>query len=187
MNSLFALEIGVKNGKVDRLDGGTEALYLVLRYFNSDPETVRLLLTKSLASIAHALHDTSQGAKPSLIFERSATKNRGAPARLAKAGLRAQVNLLFEMLIRAKIPRTDAAKWLAAELGKAGVLNSGKPIKAPQIDRWSRERDGKSLSGSDATYRKLAAGQERRGWPSQPQEARARVRRLIGTLRAAGF
>ena len=183
-NSLFALEVFVKSKKMDRLEAGTAALHSVLTYLNSDPVSVRLGLTKLLASLAHALHDASQGAKPPLIFGR---KTKGAPTHLAKAGLRAQVNLMFKILTTAKVDPVEAGKWLAAELKKSRILENGKSIECRQIVRWSGEKDSKSLSGSDQVYRRLEADLNRRGWPADLEEARVRVRKLIRSLQWAGF
>jgi hypothetical protein len=186
-NSLFTLEILFKSGKMDQLDAGTKALRSVITYLSADPVSVRLGLTGSLASIANALHDTSQGAKPSIIFRRKVNSSGGAPTRTAKAGLRAQVNLMFKMLTRAGTVPAEAGKWLATEMTEAGILENGKPIEPRQIVRWASEKGGKSLSGSDRIYRELEAGQNRRGWPTDLGQARVRVRQLIRALRASGF
>jgi hypothetical protein len=186
-NSLATIEILFKSGKMDQLEAGTKALFWVLAYLNSDPVSVRLGLTRLLASIAHALHDTSRGAKPSIIFARKAKGSGGAPTHTAKAGLRAQVNLMFKILTKAGTPPAEAGKWLAAELRKEGVLENGKPIERRQILRWSSEMGGKSLSSSDRVYRLLQAVETRRGWPGDLEKARIRVRNRIGALQAAGF
>jgi hypothetical protein len=195
MNSLFALEVGVRTEHIDRLDAGVRATQSVLKYLNSDAFCVRLGLTKLLGSIMHALHDTSQGAKPPLFFNRKAKPAGGAPSYLAESGLRAQVVLMFRVLMHAKMKDSEANKWLATELNKSGVKQKktkkhpyGQPIEARQIIRWSGELGGKSISGSDATYRILESGYvARHGWPTHFEEARLRIRKLIHGLRAAGF
>jgi len=186
-NSLFALETLFKSGKIDQLDASTKALRSVLTYLNSDPVSVRLGLTRLLASTANALHDTSQGAKPSIIFNRKVMGGGGAPTHTTKAGLRAQVNLMFKIMTNANMAPAEAGKWLAAELRKAGVLENGKPIEPRQIVRWSSEMGGKSLSGSDQVYRRLEAVENRRGWPGDLAKARISVRNLIRALQVAGF
>jgi hypothetical protein len=185
-NALFALEIGVKNGKIKHFTAMIEELYLVLRYLNSNPLFVQLQLTKSLNSLAHALHDTSRGAKPPLIFKHRRGRS-GAPTELSNAGVRAQINLMFKMLTTAEIKSADAAKWLASELKTAPGLHFRKAVTCTQIERWAREIGGKSLSGSDEIYHKLAAGLDRRGWSTDPAEARSRVRKYIRSLEASGF
>jgi hypothetical protein len=186
-NSLFTLEKLVKSGKIDQLGAGTKALRSVLTYLNSDPVSARLGLTRLLASIANALHDTSQGAKPSIIFGRKAKGRGGAPTHTAKAALRAQVNLMFKILTNAGAAPAEAGKWLAAQLRNGGVGENGKPIECRQIVRWNGERGGKSLGGSDRVYRRLETVENRRGWPADLEQARNRVRNLIRAVQAAGF
>jgi hypothetical protein len=195
MNSLFALEVGVRNRKIDRLDAGTRALQLVLQYFNTDPFCIKLGLTKLVASIVIAMHDTSQGAKPALLFGRKRSQTGGAPSHLAEAGLRAQIVLMFGMLSHAGVEGREASGWLARELNKSGVMQkktkthpNGQPIGPRQIVRWSGELRGKSISGSDKIYQRLEReALARQSWPLQSNEARRRVRNLIHALRAAGF
>jgi hypothetical protein len=186
-NSLFTLERLFKSGKMDQLDAGTKALRFVLTYLNSNSVSGRLGLTRLLASIANALHDTSRGAKPSIIFGREIKGGGGAPTHTTKAGLRAQVNLMFKILTNAGTAPPEAGKWLAAQLRKAGVLENGKPIECGQIVRWNSERGGKSLSGSDQIYRRLETVENQRGWPRDLEKARIRVRNRIRALQAAGF
>jgi hypothetical protein len=186
-NSLFTHETLFKSGQVDQLDAGTGALRSVLTYLNSDPVSARLGLTRLLASMANALHETSRGAKPSIIFDRRVKGRGGAPTHTTKAGLRAQVNLMFKILTNAGTAPAEASNWLAAQLRKAGVLEKGKSIERRQIVRWRSEMDGKSLSGSDQVYRRVEAVEKRRGWPEDPEKAQSRVRDLIRALQAAGF
>lgn len=186
-NSLFAIEKFLQSGHIDQLEAGIDALFSVLTYLNSNPVAVRLGLTRPLASIGIALRDVSRGAKPAIIFDRRPKGSAGAPTHTSRAALRAQVILLFKVLANAGTVPVDASKWLGAELKQAGVLDKGKPIAPGEIVRWSRELGGKSLSGSDRVYRRLKAGQDRRGWPEDPRQARVRVRKLVRALKAAGF
>jgi hypothetical protein len=185
-NALFVLKLRERKATMEPLDARILALNATILYLNANPLFARLELTALLASLAHALNDVSQGAKPGLIF---ACKRRGGgrPRYLAKAVIRAQIVLIFEMLVRAGQDKQTASKWLASRLKKQHLLYGGRTIEAKQIVRWRSELNGKSLSGSDAAYRILKEGVDRGGWPVNPAEARNRAARLLKSPRFAGF
>jgi hypothetical protein len=195
MNSLFAVEVGVRNQIFDPLNAAFRAVRAVVLFLNSDPTCRKFGLTKELAIIVWALNDASQGAKPPLFFHRGKITDGGAPTRLAESVLRAQVILMFRTLLNAGITELEASRWLAAELKDLGVMHKktigrpdGQPIKPRQIVRWISEVGGQSLSGSDEAYLRLEGDELRRhDWQTQPNQARHRVRSLLHSLVAMGF
>jgi hypothetical protein len=187
ISSLSALKFFQQAGEVDQLGAGIKALGLVIQYLNSNRLVGGLGLTRPLAQLAVALHDVGRGAKPALIFGRAPKVGRGVPTLTSKAGLRAQVNLMFDYVANGGLVREEAAKELAGTLKRTGIKENGKAITPKRILRWRQEIGGKSLSGSDRVYARLKAGAERRGWPKDLVSARRRVQRLIRALRAAGF
>jgi hypothetical protein len=188
-DSLFAVEVGVENEALDELDGAFHALQSVVQYLNSDLVCRQLGLTKMLARTVHALNDTSRGAKPPLFFGRP-KRTSGAPNYLAESVLRAQVILMFRLLLKGGVEECEASKRLSAELKKGGIIQKktitspdGQPIAPHQIARWNAELGGKSLSGCDGAYAILEKNEvARRGWPKDPEQARKRVARLIQGL-----
>jgi hypothetical protein len=194
MNSLLAVKAGVRNKIVDPLNAAFQAVRSVVLFLNSDPSCRKIGLTRELAILVWALNDASQGAKPPLFFNRAKIAS-GPPTRLAESVLRAQVVLMFRMLLNAGITELEASRWLAAELKDLGVMHKktirqpdGQLIKPRQIVRWSSEVRGQSLSGSDEAYLRLERDELRRhDWPTQPNQARRRVRGLLHSLVAMGF
>ena len=193
-NSLFAVEVGVKNKALDELDGAFHALKSIVQYLNSNSTFRKLDLARMLARTLHALNDTSQGAKPPLFFGRPKC-NGGAPTHLAESDLRAQVILMFRLLLMGGVDECEASTRLAAELKKTGIFQKktiaipeGQPIEPHQIVRWNAELGGKSLSGCDVAYAILEKNEvARHGWPKDPVEARDRLPRLIHGLLKFGF
>ena len=193
-DSLFAVEVGVKNQALDELDGAFHALESVVQYLNSDSTCRQLGLTRMLARTLQALNDTSRGAKPPLFFGRPKCTD-GAPTYLAESDQRAQVILMFRLLRKGGIEECEASTRLAAELKKAGITQKktitspeGQPIAPHQIARWNAELGAKSLSGCDAAYAVLEKNEvARHGWPKDPEEARDRLPRLIDGLLKFGF
>jgi hypothetical protein len=195
MNSLFALEVGIRNQKIDRLDAGFVAMKSVISYLNSDPLCVRLGLTRLLGSVVQGVHDTSQGAKPPLFFDRKVRSKGGPPTHTVEGVLRAQLVLMLRVLTHGGMTGNEAGTWIASALKKASIRQKktfdrpeGQEIEGRQIVRWSTELGGKSISGSDAVYRHLEAEEiARHGWPTNSNQARQRVRIMLRGLLAVGF
>ena len=184
------------------LEAGRQALVVVLRFLQQDPRIVRLGLNRSLVEVYRAVHDTLQGAKPPLFFKarinlaerRGALAGRkrvgdlGAPTHLSAVVRRAQMVLALEVLIKARIAKPEASKWLADELHRHGLTDAtGKRVHPKSLLRWHAERGGKSIRGFDAAYKKLEATEIQRGWPTEPARARRRSAKLILVLKLSGF
>jgi hypothetical protein len=194
MNSLFTVKVGVRNQIFDPLNAAFQAVQSVVLFLNSNPTCRKFGLTRELAILVWALNDASQGAKPPLFFNR-AKIGFGPPTRLAESILRSEVILMFRMLRNSGISELEASRWLAAELKESGVMHKktmrqpdGQQINPRQIVRWSSEVGGQSLSGSDEAYLRLEGDELRRhDWPTQPNQARRRVRSLLHSLVDMGF
>jgi hypothetical protein len=101
--------------------------------------------------------------------------------------MRAQIVLALEILLRARIAKQEAAKWLADELQRCGIKVKDKPILQQQILRWRDEKGGKSISGFDRCYRTLEAAVALGGWPAEPSTAKQYATDLIQVLKNKGF
>jgi hypothetical protein len=173
IDTLILLKDEVDNG-ADEPRATQMALTAVFRYLNADPLCAKLFLTRLLSIALRELHD----------LHRRERAHGTKPTELAHGAFRAQINLMFEVLLRGGEAKAEASEWLAGEL--RDFTEAGEPITAAQIIRWHSEIKGKSLSGSDRAYERLKQKYEGR-WPTSIEEARFSIQALICSLRETGF
>jgi hypothetical protein len=193
-SSLYELEFVVDNKKIESLDASRASLESVITFLQLDRMCVQFRLTRSLWSLLKAVHDTSQGAKPPLLFAYKSKSKGGAPSHKTESLLRAEIIFQLRLLTHDGMKPDEASRWLASALAKAGVRQKGTvrnpqgKIGARQIARWQAEVGAKSMSGSDTAYQVLEANELAvRGWPKTIKEAQRRVLSRIHTLRKTGF
>jgi hypothetical protein len=182
--------------EINELKASLDALCAVISFLHGDARVLDREATRPLSRLTRAVHDWTQGAKPKLLFDpRNRKVAMSAPIGTTAIILRAQVNLAFGILLKGGIPKEEAAHWLAAELKRSGIEHpNGKAIIAKEITRWSAERGGKSLKGSDKVFATIVSDSARRareaGLSSQPLDrprSQGVARGLILELRIAGF
>ena len=182
--------------EINELKASFDALCAVISFLHGDARVLDREATRPLSRLTRAVHDWTHGAKPQLLFDpRNRKVAMSAPIGTTAIILRAQVNLAFGILLKGGIPKEEAAHWLAAELKRSGIEHpNGKAIIAKEITRWSAERGGKSLKGSDKVFATIVSDSARRareaGLSSQPLDrprSQGVARGLILQLRIAGF
>ncbi|MGO9697814.1 MAG: hypothetical protein ACLPX7_00965 [Xanthobacteraceae bacterium] len=129
--SLRTVEEAKHAKKIDQLNASRLPLIQILTFLHSDPHIMGA--TRSLGTLLSALHDFSQGAKPGLLFDRSAPS--GAPNHLVEAVRRAQIVLAFECLIKSGMEKCSAAEWIADKLKALEVMQRNNTIDAKTIVR----------------------------------------------------
>lgn len=185
VSNLAEIKEATDSSGIIPLEAARRALIQVLAFLNKDGRIVRQGLNNSLFQIYRAVHDLSQGGKPPLFYKQKLGHPKGgAPTHQSNAVARAQIVLSLEVLFKAGIPKEEASKWLAGELYRLGINGArGNRVQSKDLLRWYYEKGGKSPSGFDAAYERLEDGEMRRGWQTEPKEARKRAALLILRLK----
>jgi hypothetical protein len=141
-----------------RLDICLAAQQAVVRYLQGDPEVFDECLTRPLAFIENALHDSGRGAHVALL-EHSPTQP-GPPAGMVRVHVQAFLAFAVELLIVSMMGTGAATEWVASEARRLRVrCEDGAPITAQQVKRWRaeiiRDAHGKAPEGARETFTEL--------------------------------
>jgi hypothetical protein len=204
VDALSGIEQRASKLKLDDLTASFEALNAVLQFLLADATLVENKAVRSLFRLWFAIYELQRGAKPKLLFEPTfhpgRKKHVGAPTITSAVLLRGYVVVATLLLLESGMAREEAARWLAAELGRNGIKQpNGKPITEKVILRWRHELGGKAPKGSDQMFAMIVQGIQQeaqdeliRGAPSgnapfDPPQAHSLSRVLIKRLRLTGF
>jgi hypothetical protein len=142
-------------GEIDELTASHDELCAVIGFLHADVRVGEREAARPLNQLQFAIFDRLRGAKPKLLFgPRDRKGAKGAPTVTSAVVLRGIVNVAFFVLHEGGgMSKDEAAKRLASELARYRIKQpNGKAITAHAIIRWSAERGGKSLKGSDEVF-----------------------------------
>ncbi len=126
------------NDIATRRSAGLAALEGAIIYLQGDVEIADAFLTRPLAFIVAAVHDSGQGANVAAL--KPAQGVPGRPTGMVREFVQATLAFACELLIASKMGPDDAAAWVAAEARKFVVVSEdGNPIVANQVTGWRKE------------------------------------------------
>ncbi len=152
----------------DELAEAGGCLRAILQFIRRDSIASKAILPGPLTTLHAALHDLEQGAKPTLLAERS---TGGKPTNLVSRDLvKSCVAAAYDQLVQGKINKKKASVWIAQECRRLGIWQTQGAITAQRIVRWRDElNSGRGIAAIQAvaSFRSLRTKNERLGDPWQ--------------------
>jgi len=133
-----------------RLAAALAILQGVVLYLQGDEEIAQERLTRPLGWLESAVNDSARGASPAAL--KPAISASGRPTGLAREGVQGTLAFAVELLvIGAKLPVDEAAKFVAQKSRKLVYSESGDEITAEQITGWRGDlnRGGGTVGGRE--------------------------------------
>ena len=121
----------------ERLEAAIDSFRAVLHFLLSDPDIAGRHLTRALAPMLSAAHDSGRGAEVPLLAHAPATSR---PTSLIRDHFKAHTAVAMEFLTSAKMGTERAGQWLAAEARAHGLCSEdGSPVTAKALVAGWRE------------------------------------------------
>ena len=164
-----------------RLDAALAVLRAVVLYLLDDHEVMDEHLIRPLGWLESAVNDAAQGADPTAL--KPATSASGRPTGLARDSVQGTLAFFLELLVvAAKVPPDQAAKFVARKSRDLVCSESGDQITAEQVKGWRSElRRGSATIGGREIFQGLTGKElQHLATPKPPAQYRPTVR--IGSV-----
>jgi hypothetical protein len=138
-----------------RLTAALAVLQGVVLYLHGDQEVMEERLTRPLGWLESAVNDVARGASPTAL--KPPTSVSGRPTGLARDRVQGTLAFFLELLVvAAKVPPDEAAKFVARKSRNLVCSESGDEITAEQVAGWRHELSrGRGTVGGREVFRKL--------------------------------
>jgi hypothetical protein len=133
-----------------RLTAALAVLQGVVLYLHGDQEVMEERLTRPLGWLESAVNDVARGASPTAL--KPSTSVSGRPTGLARDRVQGTLAFFLELLVvAAKVPPDEAAKFVARKSRNLVCSESGDEITAEQVAGWRSElsRGGATIGGRE--------------------------------------
>jgi hypothetical protein len=181
VRTLEAVDCDVIKNEIAFSQATIDMLAAFYQFLRSDPGLGPDRATVTLRRLMVAMHDTTKGSRRTVLTVRAGRK-AGRPTNQIHYTQRGGIVAALDILIRAKMPSSHAAKTIEKMLVKAGVRWEGKVISARQILQWRRQTNDNAPRASDEAARDIVAARKAllSGQPGTLEMALEDARRVIG-------